>query len=173
MLKYVIYDDIWKYERQLRFCEYVDNCSKSKVWLKKLAPFANFRLYRMSRKTGFQIPLNVFDKGLSIAHIGTIIVNKSAKVGKNCRIHDGVCIGAENRNPIAANIGDNCFIATGVKIIGEVEIGDNIAIGANAVVTKSFPEGNITIAGVPARKISEENSFSNLNQKLMECELLH
>jgi serine O-acetyltransferase len=50
------------------------------------------------------------------------------------------------------------YIAPGAKIYGAIEIADNIAIGANAVVNKSFLEPNITIAGVPARKISDKGS---------------
>ena len=50
------------------------------------------------------------------------------------------------------------YIGVGVVIIGDVEIADNIVIGANAVVNKSFLEPGITIAGVPARKISDKSS---------------
>ena len=50
------------------------------------------------------------------------------------------------------------YIGVGVVIIGDVEIADNIVIGANAVVNKSFSEPGITIAGVPARKISDKSS---------------
>ena len=62
----------------------------------------------------------------------------------------------------AAIIGDNVFIGSGAKIIGEVTIANNIAIGAGAVVTKSFSEDNITIAGVPAKIISHKGSEKNL-----------
>ena len=49
-----------------------------------------------------------------------------------------------------------------MHIIGKVTIASDIAIGANSVVTKSFEEGGITIAGVPAEKISDNNSHANL-----------
>ena len=113
---------------------------------------------KASIKLGFTIPLNVFGPGLSIAHYGTIVVNENAKIGKNCRIHEGVTIGATNGNPKAAHIGDNVFIGSGAKIIGDIKIGNNIAIGANSVVVKDFDENNITIAGSPAKKISENGS---------------
>lgn len=50
------------------------------------------------------------------------------------------------------------YIGPGAKIFGDIFIADNIAIGANAVVNKSFYESNITIAGVPAKKISNKGS---------------
>ena len=55
-------------------------------------------------------------------------------------------------------IGKNAYIAPGVKILPGIEIADNIRIGANAVVTKSFDKPGITIAGVPAVRISDKGS---------------
>jgi len=59
-------------------------------------------------------------------------------------------------------MGDNIFIGPCSSIIGDITIGSDIAIGANTVVTKSFEENGITIAGTPAKKISDNNSHSNL-----------
>ena len=111
----------------------------------------------MGYKLGFSISENVFDEGLSIAHYGTIIVNPSVKVGKNCRIHAGVNIGAsvDGKSPM---IGDNVYIGPGAKIFGGIILGNNIAVGANAVVNKSFPLGHCTIGGIPAHIISEKDS---------------
>ena len=119
-----------------------------------------YRFHRTSIKLGFLIPLNTFEEGLSIAHYGSIIVNSNARIGKNCRIHEGVNIGANHGNSLAPKIGNNVFIGTGAKILGNIKIGNNISIGANAVVTKSFETDNITIAGVPAHKISNNNSIN-------------
>ena len=116
----------------------------------------------MQLKLGFSIPLNVFGPGLSIAHYGTIVIAEGAKVGSNCRIHEGVTIGATNGTTNAAIIGDNVFIGTGAKIIGGVRISDNVQIAANAVVVKNIiSENGCTVGGVPARVIS--NSTSELN----------
>ncbi len=56
-------------------------------------------------------------------------------------------------NGKAPQIGDNVYISPGAKLFGDIVIGDNVKIGANAVVNKSFPEGNCTLVGVPARKV--------------------
>ena len=55
-------------------------------------------------------------------------------------------------------IGENCYIGPGAKNFGKIIIGDNTAIGANSVVNKSFPDGNVTLGGVPAKVISSTNS---------------
>jgi serine O-acetyltransferase len=118
-----------------------------------------FRYEHLSMKLGFTIPLNVFGPGLSIAHRGTIVVNSGTKVGANCRLHVCVNIGtAANDSNAAPAIGNNVYIGPGVKIFGKITIADDIAIGANAVVNKSFVEPSITIAGIPARKISGAGS---------------
>ena len=127
-----------------------------------------FRFKRLSMKLGFSIPLNVFEEGLSIAHYGTIVVNSKAKVGKNCRLQEGVNIGATNGSPNAPIIGNNVFIGTGAKIIGDITIADDVAIGANAVVVKSIEEAGVTYGGVPAKKISNNNSHSNLSPYLFK-----
>ena len=64
----------------------------------------------------------------------------------------------------APNIGDNCDIGPGVKMFGRIVVGPNMAIGANAVVNKSFPEGNVTIRCVSAKVISSRTSAGLLTQ---------
>ncbi len=129
------------------------------VYNKILFKYFIIKRNKLGIKLGFSIPLNVFDSGLSIAHIGPIIVNGGAKIGKNCRIHVGVNIGTkagfEHDAPI---LGDNIYIGPGAKLFGKIHIADNIAIGANAVVNKSFAETGISIAGVPAKKISNKGT---------------
>ena len=111
----------------------------------------------------FSIPYNVFGPGLAIVHRGTIVVAGEAKVGANCRIHEGVTIGATNGSSHSATIGNNVFIATGAEIIGEVTISDNVAIAANAVVIKDvICEDGCTVGGIPAKVISTNNARLNL-----------
>lgn len=158
----IIGDEIWKLQILLRKCEYVHNC-KHGILGKIHLLFLKLRYRKIRIKLGVLVPLNVFGPGLSIAHYGTIIVNDQAVVGKNCRIHEGVTIGGTSGKDKYPVIGDNVFIGTGAKIIGDVNIANDIAIGANSVVTKSFDEPGITIAGIPAMKISDKNSYSNLS----------
>lgn len=154
-------DVIFIYQKLLRKTEYWKNCKKGKLnFIYYL--FLRYRLDRMAQRLGYTIPLNVFGPGLSIAHVGNIIIHPSAKIGENCRIHVGVNIGAVGGSMEAPSIGSNIYIAPGVKIYGKITIADGIAIGANSVVNKTFEEKNITIAGIPARKISEKGSKEHL-----------
>ena len=148
-------DLIWKYQIVLRRCEYYCNCKQHLLY-----KLYRLKLFKLGTKCGYEIPLNVFGKGLSIAHKGTIIINNGAKIGENCRIHVGVNIGTQaGYKDLAPTIGNNVYIAPGVKIFGKIEIADNIVIGANAVVNKSFIEKGISIAGVPAKKISDKGTL--------------
>jgi len=157
-------DEIWKFQILLRKCEFYSNMTRAGKLLRlPTYVIARLRFKKASLKLGFSIPLNVFDEGLSIAHYGTIVVNPNAKVGKNCRIHEGVNIGATNGSMNAPVIGNNVFIATGAKIIGDITVADDVAIGANAVVVKSIEQSGVTYGGVPAKKISDNNSHSNLS----------
>lgn len=128
--------------------------------------FYSYRLKILQEKLGLYIPVNVFGPGLSIAHATSIVVNSSSKIGANCRIHECVTIGSTNGQTEAAHIGDNCFIGSGAKIIGNVTLGNNVAIGAGAVVVKSIDEDSITLAGVPAKIVSHNGSFSNIRKNL-------
>ena len=148
-------DEIWQFQRALRTVEYLTNCKKNSI--RRL--IAVYRFRKLSIKLGFSIPINVFGPGLAILHYGTIVVNARARIGANCRIHTGVNIGAQlGKGDQVPIIGDNCYIAPGAKLFGAIVIGNNTAIGANAVVNKSFPEGNATLGGIPAKVISEKST---------------
>jgi serine O-acetyltransferase len=85
--------------------------------------------------------------GLFIQHgIGTIITAKS--IGEDCWVNQQVTIGyaAKGGAPV---IGDRVTINAGAKVIGEVTVGSDVVIGANAVVVKNVPP-NVTVVGVPA-----------------------
>ncbi|WP_394972468.1 serine O-acetyltransferase [uncultured Croceitalea sp.] len=147
-------DYILNFQSLLRKVEYYEN-SKKNIFEQVYYYFLRLKYKRLSVKLGLTIPLNVFGPGLSIVHYGTIIINMKTKVGKNCRIHACTNIGASGGTKEAPTIGDNVYIAPGAKIYGNITIANNIAIGANAVVNKSFEEEGIFIAGNPAQKIKK------------------
>lgn len=158
---------IWKYKVALRKAEYYRNMDKKNIFTEIIGIFWLLRYTNLGIKLGYTIPLNVVDEGLSLPHYGTIIINGNAHIGKNCRIMADVCIGSTNGINTSATIGNNVYIGTGTKIIGQLNIGNDVCIGANAVVTKDVEDG-ITVAGIPARKISDNNSRVNLNNELFE-----
>ena len=150
-----INDYIWKYEIALRKCEYYQN-TKSSFFSKIMHSIIKLKRSRIGLLCGFEIPVNVVDKGLCIAHSGTIIISEYARLGQNCRIHAGVNIGADARKYNAApQIGNDVYIGPGAKLFGEITIADKVAIGANAVVNHSFTTPNISIGGIPAKILGE------------------
>ena len=158
-------DEIWRFEILLRKAEYYTNNRKNLV-NKMLYVIYKTRFHRMSVKLGYSIPLNVFGKGLSIAHYGPIVVNSNSKIGDYCRIQECVTIGSTGGSDRAPQIGDFVFIASGARLIGDIRIGNNVAIGANAVVTKNCNDNHVTLAGVPAKIISYHGSESFVREAL-------
>ena len=111
--------------------------------------------------TGIAIqPQATIGEGLYIGHGGSIYVGGKVRMGKNCNLSHEVTIGVAGRGdkrgmPI---LGDRVYIAPGAKVFGKLQIGDDVAIGANAVVTKSIPDRAVAV-GIPARVISDAGSF--------------
>lgn len=117
---------------------------------------------RLSLRLGFSWGPNIFGPGLAIVHYGTIVIDPTTRIGKNCRIHVGSHIGgaaqlvdAAEAHKYSPRIGDNVYFGPGAKLYGPIVIGNDCVIGANAVVTKSFAQAGLTLAGVPAKVIGE------------------
>lgn len=91
--------------------------------------------------------------GTKLAYGGlAVIVHARSRIGKNCIIGSCVTIGGKSGWYEVPVIGDNVDIATGAKILGPIRVGNNVIIGANAVVTKDVPD-NCIVAGIPAKII--------------------
>ena len=104
--------------------------------------------------------------GMNIYGNGTVRIGDNFHSGRMIRIHtsyhnydDGTTL-PYDRTWITRDvtIGENVWIGPGVKIFGKINIADGIMIGANSVVNKSFNEHDITIAGVPAKKIKNSGN---------------
>lgn len=134
------------YQRLLRRSEYWGNVGRGPFGKLMFVWFA-LRTKFLGERLGFTIPRNVFGPGLSIAHVGTIVVNADARVGARCRIHQGVTIGqTRDRFPV---LGDDVFLGPNSIVVGAT-IGDHVEIYPGAVVVKDVPSG-VHVAGVPAR----------------------
>lgn len=147
-------DEVWHYLIAMRKLEYYTNCGNGGGKLKKI--YWRWRFHNLGIKLGFDIPLNTCGPGLCIRHWGNVVVNPLAKIGANCIIQQGVVIGRGNHEDEVPTIGDNCYIGPGAKLYGKITVADNIAIGANAVVNKSFTEPGVVIAGVPAKVVGRK-----------------
>lgn len=97
--------------------------------------------------------------GFYIGHYGTIFMGGETKIGKFCNVSQGNTFGYAGRgeNRGLPELGDFVYVAPGAKIIGKVKIGNHVAIGANAVVTKDLPDNAVAV-GIPAKIISYDSS---------------
>ena len=122
------------------------------LFLRLLTVPYNILYFVLSVFTGLNIPIEaVIGKGLYIGHWGGVTIHPQAVIGKNLNLSQGVTIGESGRGdergvPV---IGDNVYIGPGAKVFGKIVIGNNVAIGANAVVNKSVPD-NAVVGGIPA-----------------------
>lgn len=142
---------IWSFQRDFRICEYFFNKKeKNKLWY----PF--YIIYKRKasikgRKLGFDMTLNAFDKGLFIAHSGSIIVG-SAKIGKNCLLHGKNTISSQ------AVIGDDCELWVGAAVMDKAVLADRSVIGGSACVVGKFVETDVCLVGVPAKILHRDYS---------------
>ncbi len=146
---------ICRYLVMLRKQEYYINTAGNNRFKKLLALYYERKKHNLGNKLGFYIAPNCCERGLTIFHNGTVIINPQAHVGENCKLHGNNCIGNKAVSPDVPTVGNNVDIGFGAVIIGGVTIADDIIIGANSVVTKSFTTPGVTIAGAPARLINK------------------
>jgi len=154
-LKRFLYNDSFWVHRHiilLRKLEYYSNCSK---WYNIPLKLYYQYLYRKSQaKTGMVIFPNTMGFGLQLMHPGFRRIGRMVKAGNNCTVLPMVLLGRKKPTDIDSDIiiGDNCYISTGVTILGPVKIGNNVIIGAGAVVVNDIPD-NCIVGGVPAKII--------------------
>jgi serine O-acetyltransferase len=131
------------------------------LWQRGLRWLARF-VSQLSRwLTGIEIhPGARIGDGVFIDHGMGVVIGETAEVGDGCTIYQGVTLGGTSlakgskRHP---TLGRNVVVGAGAKVLGGFEVGDDAAIGSNAVVTKPVPAG-ATAVGIPARIIQAEDS---------------
>jgi len=94
--------------------------------------------------------------GTILAHGGNgVVIHPRVRVGRNVIIHQQVTIGGSGKSGGVPVIEDDVYLGAGCKVLGDVIIGHNSLVGANAVVTKSVPP-RCVVAGIPARVLRED-----------------
>lgn len=103
---------------------------------------------------GISIPASAkIGPGLRIHHFGGIVLHDSVDIGKNATIYHNVTIGLKTDDgERAAKVGDNAYFGTGAVVLGAINLGNNVTVGANAVVLKDMPDHS-TAVGNPAKII--------------------
>lgn len=163
LVAHLLVGESFKYNFWLRTCRY----TRSSALLKfTVYPLARFMHRRLTYRLGISIPPETdIGSGFFIGHFGGIVVNPKSVIGRNCNISQGVTLGRANRgrNKGYPTLGDNVYIGPGAVIVGNVRIGNNVAIGANCVVTRDVPDDAV-VAGVPGRVISRAGSDGYVNR---------
>ena len=144
---------IYRFIKYLRHEEYHHN--QAGFFHKLLRLYYWRKRSKLGGSLGIEMWDNTFDEGLQIYHAGNIVVNGSARIGKNCKLHGSNCIGNNGKTLMCPVIGNNVRLGVGAKIIGDVTIADDVIIAAGAVVVHSVLEPGVTIAGIPAKKVSK------------------
>jgi len=103
--------------------------------------------------TGVEIhPAATIGRGLFIDHGMGVVIGETAVIRDNVTLFQGVTLGGtgKQRGKRHPTIGNNVVIGAGVKVLGNIHVGDNAMLGANAVVVRDVPP-NSTVVGIPGR----------------------
>lgn len=122
--------------------------------------------------TSIELPPQVaIGPGLFIPHTGYLVVGSTTTIGRHCTLTQGVTIGHRGGGQLSSFagpvIGDRVYIGPGAAVLGPIKVGDDVLIGANAVVTSSVPDRGVVV-GNPARVISRKGSFDLISYAGME-----
>lgn len=138
-------DYTMKFLKAMRKVQYYSHCNVTGGGIFLI--INKIKFFRLSRKLGFSIGYDACDYGLVIPHYGTIVVGNTNRIGPYAVLHTSTCITDTGRK-----IGKGLSLSTGAKITGGEVLGDHITVAANSVVTRSFPDGNALLVGMPALK---------------------
>jgi serine O-acetyltransferase len=153
------------------WCTYGADITRQGLWAMVVYRFGNWRysirsravrmpfsiLYKLLKVlsevlTGIELPSEVkLGRRFRIDHFGGIIISGDATFGDDCVVRNGVTVGLRHTGKRGSPIiGDRVDIGAGAKILGNIRIGNDVAIGANAVVITDVPSNSIAV-GVPAK----------------------
>lgn len=104
--------------------------------------------------TGIEIhPGAQIGKGFFIDHGSAIVIGETAEIGENCTLFHNVTIGGTGKHSGKRHptIGNNVFIGTGATLLGPIIVGDNVKVGAEAVIIMHDIPSNCTVVDAPGR----------------------
>jgi serine O-acetyltransferase len=109
--------------------------------------------------TGIYIsPEAVIGEGLLMIHFGGIVIGPSI-IGRNCEIFQQVTLGvAKSTEGGVPKLGDRVYLAPGAKVLGKIQLGDDVCVGPNSVLVTSVPDRSVVI-GNPGRVVAKTGSF--------------
>ena len=89
-----------------------------------------------------------------IDHGAGVVIGETTEIGSDVTLYHGVTLGGtswnkEKRHP---TLGDNVLVGAGAKVLGAINLGNNVRVGANSVVVKDVP-ACCTVIGIPGKII--------------------
>lgn len=98
---------------------------------KLMACIYKVRLTRMQNRYALHIPANTCGKGLKIMHVGPVLINGNATVGKDCVFHINTALVAGGTNDGVPCLEEGVIVGIGAVLLGNIQVKRNVAIGAN------------------------------------------
>lgn len=122
--------------------------------------------------TGIEIhPGATIGSGFFIDHGSGVVIGETAEIGDNVSLYQGVTLGGTSRQKTKRHptLGDNVVVGANAVLIGAITIGDNVKIGAGSVVVTSVPS-NATVVGVPGRVVAIRSPDDDTLERLPDPE---
>lgn len=134
------------------------------LWIHNHRFCARWLSQRARRKTGIEIhPGAQIGRGLFIDHGMGVVIGETAIIGDDCQLYHGVTLGGVGSQEVKrhSTLEDGVYVGSGAKCLGNITLGQNCRVGANAVVLKDVPK-YATAVGVPARIIRKNKEGRRL-----------
>ncbi|MBI2887484.1 MAG: serine O-acetyltransferase [Chloroflexi bacterium] len=122
--------------------------------------------------TGIEIhPGATIGSGFFIDHGSGVVIGETAEIGDNVSLYQGVTLGGTSHQKVKRHptLGDNVVVGANAVLIGAITIGDNVKIGAGSVVVTSVPS-NATVVGVPGRVVAIRSPDDDTLERLPDPE---
>ncbi len=135
--------------------------------------------------TGIEIhPAAVIGRGFFIDHGMGVVIGETTEIGDDVTLYQGVTLGGTGKEPGKRHptLGDHVIVGAGAKVLGAIQVGHHVRIGANSVVLKPIPDHS-TVVGIPGKVIRRRSTEGDLDHtkmrdpiadrfKLLELQLL-
>jgi serine O-acetyltransferase len=120
-------------------------------------PFLDFLAYLMHVRTGMEVYYSSeIGEGFRIMHGSGLVLGPRNIIGRNFTVYQGVTLGQRRQHSPGEflQIGDDCTVFAGARVLGKLKLGNRVTVAANAVLLCDAEEGG-TYGGVPARRIDK------------------
>jgi serine O-acetyltransferase len=132
------------------------------LWQRKLFLLARIYSNRNRRLTGIEIhPGAQIGRRCFIDHGMGVVIGETAVIGDDVMMYHGVTLGGRTLAKIKRHptIGNGVVLGAGATVLGDIKVGDNALIGANAIVTKNVAAGAVVMG--PAERLMAKQDLAD------------